>query len=78
MMHAHCEKIGRAEPPVVAIGSVVKRGEAWEPQMVIDRAGRFAEMGLVEAGMSIDGPTRAEWCDNVEKLGVDVIAKVRL
>ncbi|GAC1579317.1 MAG: LLM class F420-dependent oxidoreductase [Novosphingobium sp.] len=75
-LHAHCEKIGRAVPPVVAIGSVVKPGEAWEPQMVIDRAGRFAEMGLVAAGMSIDGRTRAEWCDNVEQFGADVIAKI--
>ena len=46
--------------------------------MAIDRAERFAEMGLVAAGMSIDGRTRAEWCDNVEKFGVDVIAKLRL
>lgn len=45
--------------------------------MVLDRAGRFAEMGLVAAGMSIDGRDRAEWCDNVENFGVDVIAKVR-
>ena len=76
-LHAHCQKIGRAVPPVVAIGSVVKPGETWEPQMVIDRAGRFAEMGLVAAGMSIEGRDRAEWCDNVEKFGADVIAKVR-
>lgn len=45
--------------------------------MVIDRAGRFTVFGLVAAGMSIDGRTRAEWCDNVEKFGMDVIAKVR-
>ena len=43
----------------------------------VERAGRFVEMGLVAAGMSIEGRDRAEWCDNVEKFGVDVIAKVR-
>ena len=43
----------------------------------VERAGRFVEMGLVAAGMSIEGRDRAEWCDNVENFGVDVIAKVR-
>ncbi len=75
-MHAHCEVVGREVPPIVAIGSIVKPGEAWTPQMVIDRASRFAEMGLVAAGMNVEGRTRAEWCDNVEKFGVEVIAKL--
>ena len=76
-LRAHCERICRDTPPMVAIGSVVRPGEAWEPQMVIDRAGRFAEMGLVAAGMPIDGHTRTDWCDNAEKFGLDVIAKAR-
>ena len=75
-MHAHCETVGRATPPTVAIGSIVKPGESWTPAMVIDRAGRFAEMGLVAAGMNIEGRTRAEWCDNAEAFGEAVIAKL--
>jgi probable F420-dependent oxidoreductase len=75
-MHAHCEAIGRETPPVVAIGSIVKPGESWTPEMIIDRAGRFAEMGLVAAGMNIEGRTPAEWCDNAERFGQDVIAKI--
>ncbi|MCJ8156121.1 LLM class F420-dependent oxidoreductase [Sphingomonas sp. LaA6.9] len=75
-MRAHCETVGRETPPVVAVGSIVKPGESWEPQMVVDRAGQFTEMGLVAAGMNIEGRTRAEWCDNVERFGQDVIAKL--
>ena len=75
-MHAHCATVGRETPPIVAIGSIVKPGESWTPEMVIDRAGRFAELGLVAAGMNIEGRTRAEWCDNVEAFGDAVIAKL--
>ena len=75
-MYAHCETVGRAVPPTVAIGSIVRPGESWTPQMIIDRAGRFAELGLSAAGMNIEGRTRAEWCDNAEKFGADVIAKM--
>jgi probable F420-dependent oxidoreductase len=75
-MRAHCEAIGRETPPIVAIGSIVKPGESWTPEMIIDRAGRFAELGLVAAGMNIEGRTPAEWCDNAERFGQEVIAKL--
>jgi probable F420-dependent oxidoreductase len=75
-MMEQCEVMGRKVPPEVSTGSIVMQGEAYAPQMVIDRAGRYAEMGLVSAGMNILGRTRAEWCDNVERFGVDVIAKM--
>lgn len=75
-MHAHCEKVGRQTPPIVAVGSIVKPGESWTPQMIVDRAGTFAEMGVVAAGMSIEGQTRAQWCDNAERFGQEVIAKL--
>jgi probable F420-dependent oxidoreductase len=75
-MRQQCEVMGRVDPPVVAIGSIVKPGESWEPQMIVDRAGQFAEMGLYAAGMNIEGRTRAEWCDNAERFGVDVIGKL--
>lgn len=75
-MRAHCETIGRETPPVVAVGSIVMPGEAWTPQMIVDRAGAFAEIGVIAAGMNIEGRTRAEWCDNVERFGTEVIAKI--
>jgi probable F420-dependent oxidoreductase len=75
-MMEQCEIMGRTVPPEVSTGSIVMQGEAYSPQMVIDRAGRYAEMGLVATGMNIEGRTRAEWCDNVERFGVDVIGKI--
>lgn len=77
-MHAHCETMGRETPPIVAVGSIVKPGESWSPQMIIDRAGHFAEMGVAAAGMNIEGRTRAEWCDNVARFGEEVIAKLKV
>jgi probable F420-dependent oxidoreductase len=75
-MHAYCRAVGREAPPIVAVGSVVQPGETWTPQMIVDRVGRFAGMGVAAAGMNIEGRTRAEWCDNAERFGQDVIAKL--
>ena len=76
-MRQHCEKVGRATPPIVSVGSVVAPGESWTPQKVVDRAGRFRELGVVAAGMHLEGRSVAEFCDNVEQFGQEVIAKVR-
>jgi probable F420-dependent oxidoreductase len=75
-LRAHCEAVGRADMPIIQCGSSVAPGESWSPQMLIDRAARFAAMGVSAAGMSIEGRTRAEWCDNVERFGAQVIAKL--
>jgi probable F420-dependent oxidoreductase len=75
-MHAHCETAGREKPPIVAVGSIVKPGESWTPQMIVDRAGRFAAMGVSATGMNMEGRSRAEWCDNAERFGEAVIAKL--
>jgi probable F420-dependent oxidoreductase len=75
-LNAHCETVGREDRPIIQCGSSVAPGESWTPQMLIDRAARFAAMGVSAAGMSIAGRTRAEWCDNVEQFGADVIAKL--
>ncbi len=75
-MKAHSEAVGREVPPEVSTGSIIMQGESYSPQLVIDRAGRYAELGLVAAGMSINGRTRAEYCDNVEQFGAEVIARL--
>lgn len=75
-LRQHCEKVGRADRPLIQCGSSLTPGEAWSPQMLVDRAARFAEMGVSAAGMSIAGRTRAEWCDNAERFGAEVIAKL--
>jgi probable F420-dependent oxidoreductase len=75
-LKGHCEKVGRADMPVIQCGSSLTHGESWTPQFMVDRAARFAEMGVSAAGMSIEGRTRAEWCDNAEAFGEAVIAKL--
>lgn len=75
-MREYSEKIGRETPPLVAVGSLISPGDTWTPQKVIDNAGRMAELGVVAAGMHLEGGTLAEFCDNVERFGEDVIARV--
>lgn len=75
-MKEHCEKVGRKDLPQVVPGSIAMVGESWTPQSIIDRAGRFAEMGVSAVGMNIQGRSLAEWCDNVERFGSDVISKM--
>ena len=75
-MKAHAAEVGRAAGPDVAVGSIVKPGESWTPQMIVDRAGQFAELGVSAVGMNIEGRDRAEWCDNVERFGEDVLSRL--
>lgn len=75
-MREHCEKIGREKMPDIFLASITQPGEQCTPQSLIDKIGKFKEMGVIGAGISIDGNTRAEWCDNVERFGADVISKL--
>jgi probable F420-dependent oxidoreductase len=75
-MREHCEKIGRKELPQIFLASITQPGEKWTPQQLIDKVGMFKDMGVIGAGISIDGKTRAEWCDNAARFGADVIAKL--
>jgi probable F420-dependent oxidoreductase len=72
----HCATIGRTDLPEVILGSFVSPGEKWSPQQIIDRLGRFREMGINGVAISVDGRTRREWCDNAERLGQEVIARL--
>ena len=75
-MREHCEKTGRKELPEVILGSITSPGEKWSTQQLVDRLSRFGELGVSGAAISVDGHTRREWCDNAERLGENVIAKI--
>jgi probable F420-dependent oxidoreductase len=75
-MKEHCEKVGRRSVPDVILGSITSPGEKWSTQQLVDRLSRFGELGVNGAAISVDGHTRREWCDNAERLGGDVIAKI--
>ncbi len=75
-MREHCEKVGRNNLPQIFLASITQPGEKWTPPQLIDKIGKFKEMGVIGAGISIDGKTRAEWCDNAARFGAEVIAKL--
>jgi probable F420-dependent oxidoreductase len=72
----HCEKVGRKGLPDVILGGVNSPGDTYSAQQLLDRLARFRELGVNGAAISVDGHTRREWCDNAQRLGEDVIAKI--
>ena len=75
-LHEHCAKVGRERPPEIILSSLTSPGEKPPPEALIERIGRYKELGITGAALHIDGKTRAEWCDNVERCGAQVLAKL--
>lgn len=75
-LRAYAEQHGRQDPPAVVLASLTRPGGAWDPQALVDRIGAIGEMGVSALAAHIDGATRAEWCDNAERFGAEVIAKL--
>jgi probable F420-dependent oxidoreductase len=75
-MREYADKVGRADLPEIVLGGVNKPGEELSHQEIVDRIGIYAEMGVTTVGVTVKGRTRAEWCDNAELVGQEVMAKV--
>jgi len=75
-MRDHCAAVGRERPPEVILSSLTSPGEKLVPQALIDRIGRYGELGITGVALHIDGKTRAEWCDNAERCGAEVLSKL--
>ena len=75
-MRECCDKAGREDLPEVVLGGVNSPGEVLSHQQIVDRLGTYAEMGVTTAGVTVKGRTRAEWCDNAERVGAEVIARI--
>ena len=67
---------GRKNPPDIVLGGINYPGEKPSFQEMLDRIGAYRELGVTAAGVSVDGRTRAEWCDNAERIGQEIIAKI--
>jgi probable F420-dependent oxidoreductase len=76
-MREHCEKIGRRQPPEVVLGAINAPNETWNAQALLEKIGKMRELGVNTIGATVDGRTRAEWCDNAERYGAEIIAKLR-
>ncbi len=75
-MREHCAKVGRERPPEVVLGSLTSPGEKLHPAALIDKIGRFRALGVAGAAIHIEGRTRAQWCDNAQRYGEDVLSKL--
>jgi probable F420-dependent oxidoreductase len=75
-LHEHCEKIGREEPPTIVLSSISSLSDNDDAAAMIDKIGALKELGAVGAAVHLVGRTRAEWCDNAERFGADVLAKL--
>lgn len=75
-MREYCEQVGREDPPEIVLGGLTSPGEKVENQLLIDRIGRYGEMGVTTAAITVNGKTRAEFCDEAERIGAEVIAKI--
>ena len=72
----HCEKVGRTKPPAIILSSLTSPGEKPPASELVDRIGRYEEMGISGAALHVNGKTRAEWCDNVARTGADILSKL--
>ena len=75
-LREHCATVGREHPPEVILSSLTSPGEKLHPEALIERIVRYKELGVTGAALHIDGKTRAAWCDNVERCGAQVLAKL--
>jgi probable F420-dependent oxidoreductase len=70
----HCVTVGRERPPEIILSSLTSPGEKLNAPALIDRIGRYRELGITGVAVHIEGQTRAEWCDNAERCGAEVLA----
>ena len=75
-LHEHCEKIGRTKPPTIILSSISSLSENENAAAMIDKIGELRALGASGAAVHIVGKTRAEWCDNAERFGAEVLAKL--
>ena len=75
-LREHCATVGRERPPEIILSSLTSPGEKLNPPALIERIARYKELGITGCALHVDGKTRAEWCDNVERCGEQVVAKL--
>ena len=75
-LREHSATIGRERPPEIILSSLTSPGEKLPPAALIERIGRYKDLGITGAALHIDGKTRAEWCDNVERCGAKVLSRI--
>jgi probable F420-dependent oxidoreductase len=75
-LHEYCQKVGRVRPPEIILAGLNAPGEECHAQALLDRIGGLQQLGVTGAALHIEGGTRAEWCDNAERYGAEILAKI--
>ena len=76
-LREHCEKVGRTKPPEIVLGSLKSIDRNMNPQELIDRVGTLREMGVSGCAVHMLAKSPSEWCDDAQRFGEEVLAKVR-
>ena len=75
-MRDYADQVGRKDIPDVVLGGLNTPNEVLSTQQLLDRASLYREMGVSTAALSARGRTCAEWCDDAERIGAEVIARL--
>lgn len=72
----HCEKIGRKDKPEIILSGTFSMQGDWSAQEALDNYAHLRELGAHGSGASVVTDNLSEWCDQVQRFGEEVIAKV--
>lgn len=75
-LREHCAAVSREVPPNIICSSISTPGERLNSAALVDKIGRLGDLGVTGAAVHLEGGTRAEWCDNAQRFGTDVLAKL--
>lgn len=75
-LREHCEKIGRKQLPEIIVAGLNANEGTWNAQRWLDRIAELEAIGVTAITLNVSGKSRAEWCENAERVGVEVIAKL--
>jgi probable F420-dependent oxidoreductase len=75
-MREYCDQVGREDFPEIVLGGLTAPGVKVSSQELLDLIGKYSAMGVSTAAISANGRTRAEFCDDLERIGAEVIAKI--
>lgn len=75
-LYAHCDRIGRTERPQIILSGTFSMQGNWSAQQALDNFSHLRELGAHGSGASVITGSRSEWCEQVQRFGEDVIAKM--
>lgn len=75
-MAAHCEKVGRVQPPQVIASGTFAVVPGFNAQEAVDHYHHLKEIGVHGSGTGISSDSRSEWCDLAQRFGEEVIARL--